>query len=459
MAYAVDQEEQQKNQQPDDSGSNALPVATSAAPGSGPTGAKTPTGAASQQAPAQPFTNLQTYLSANAPQVKQQADTISGNLTNQYGQIQSDIDQGVQDFGSDVASGYAAPNQQVVDTAAANPTEFVKDPNNVKAFQGQLNNKYTGPSNFESTSGYAGLNDKVTKAKENADLLKSPSGISTYLQGSGGNSTAGENTLDSALLQQSPEAIQQVRAAASPFSQLSDYLSGKVSTADQVAQAAPGAAKQAADYAAGKFTGAGGVVPKFANDINTGAANAETSRNDYNKSLTDYLTQIAPLLQQAHIYGGVGGDQNLGFDTVENPYSPSNQIVNPISAANYASADQYAEAMALQQLMGGNLNLPISEDTSGQAGTAPTVPGFSPIDLKGLAQEYANALTKSTLATDPNNFKGQLPQGQTFGSEGTALRDFLQYLESVNPDSVYSTTGSIKGGPPIKTLHPKYNPI
>ena len=96
MAFVPDPN--QINQQAQNPLTGQAPIQSSQAPGAGPGTAKVPTGAASNQAAPQPFTNLQSYLSANAPQVEQIANQISGTLTNQYGQVMNDVNTGNTNF-------------------------------------------------------------------------------------------------------------------------------------------------------------------------------------------------------------------------------------------------------------------------------------------------------------------------------------------------------------------------
>lgn len=407
MAYATDptQQQQQTNQP---GVAVTQPVTTSSAPGAGPSGAKAPTGATSQQAAPQPFTNLQAYLTANAPQVQQQANTISANLTNQYGQVQNDINQGAQAFNQQVAAGYAPDNPQLVQQAAANPTTFVENPSNVQQFESLLNDQYTGPTNFEGTAGYQNLNNEVTQDAANANLVNTPSGLQTYLEGTETNPTPGENLLDTVLLQQNPQAFQQVAAAAAPFSQLPTYLSNAVTTADQAAAAAPTAAQAAQTDIANAFTGSGGIVPTFTNQIAMEVLAAQAQENAYNTAINqNQQTAIADQAALNNAYPGLlqtatAPTANLGNPTTDQAekaiitnlfssgntaalnalqqYLQGNEITTPASAATVATPQQYAENAALTELLGNLYNPPLNPANVSEAGTfsVPSLPGAVP---------------------------------------------------------------------------------
>lgn len=425
MAYAVDPTQDQQNQQAQTPGTQA-PVATSAAPGSGPGGAKTPTGAPTQAQSAQPFTNLQQYLTANAPQIQQQANTISTGLTNQYGQVQGDINKGASDFGQQVAAGYTPQNDQVVQQAAADPTKFASDPNNVTAFQSQLNDQYTGTANFEGTAGYAPLNSEVTNASANAATIATPAGLQDYLKSSSPNETQGDSILDASLIGANPQSQQQIMASATPFSQLPQYLSNAVTTADQTANAAPGAARQAAADAAAAFTGPNGVVPAFQNTLNTQLSGANTSRDSYNNVINSNLTssqQTQAALNNAYpssLTKAVSGTGNLGNPTTDaaekaritgllnSGYSSEinalQQYLNgqPLTQlgdlGNVSTTANYQEDSALQNLLGSLYSPSLDQANIGEAGTfnVPITPGTSPSAegevqyLSDLASLYGN---------------------------------------------------------------------
>lgn len=472
MAFAIDPNEEQQQNQPGQPQAQA-PVSTSSAPGAGPSGAKTPTGAASNQTTAQPFTNLQSYLTANAPQIQNQANTISGNLNSQYGQVQGDVNKGASDFGQQVQAGYAAENPTLVSQAAANPTNFAQDPNNVKAFQSQINDQYTGPTNFEGTPQYGALNTEVGNATSNAKLLGTPSGVQTYLQSSEKNPTQGENLLDSVLLQQSPKAIQQVQAAAAPFSQLPQYLSSAVATADQGAAAAPGAAQAAAANAQRAFTGAGGVVPTWEQGLqdtlakdtsqtqayNTGINNLIGAESSANPQLADVMTALGSYNTNAKGYSETNPYFNAtstlpqisGVD-LQNFNNPATQALP--NQNQVASGADVAEQNALQQLLGSNFN-PFLTDTA-QAGSF-KAPGAVPT-LQSYLQPQLDTLGAGlTGAQNAYTANGALtpagtPAGSIVNDRDIPTGDIIASLNAqsyLNPGSHVPVQAGPLAGTPI----------
>lgn len=465
MAFVPNDPTQDPNKQ--QQGFNPLaqqaPVTTSSAPGAGPAASSNPTGAQpSNQASAQPFTNLQAYLTANAPQITDQANKIAGQLTNQYGQLQGQIQSGVNQFNQDVQSGYTPPDQNVVNQATTNPTQFVQNPQNIKAFQSQLNDVYTGPSNFETTPGYADINKSVITNAQNADLVNTPEGLQTYLRQGNTNSTPGMNLLDAVLLQGSPEAITTVQKAAAPFKTLGDYLTGQVTQANQGVANAVSAADQARTNANTALTGA---TNTFANNVNQNFANAQQQYLQGQNQLNDYISKIqkpglAGLKTAEMIRLGIDPaviSAFTGYPTVLNEWDkaftpsptqgqapgstewtfPGNVPAPTIE--NISTPEDYATLDALTKLGGyAPTNSPIDYSTASQAGTY--IPGtYSPTpNNKALAEDLLNYL-------HPLNFPSSPTPIGTAGDQDLALRDYNTLLNGL---------ADYLGLPPINTNFP-----
>ena len=371
------------------------------------------------------------YLSANAPQITNQANTVASGLNNAYGQISGDITNAANQFGQSVQQGYAAPNQDLVNQAASNPTDFASNAQNVKDFQGQYNNAYTGPQNYESTTPYGNIQSEVSNAVQNAGAFNTQAGLQNYFQGQGGNQTQASNTLDSLLIQGNPEAQQTITTAANQYQNLTPQFQQSTTAADQSVQAAQKAAQDAQSYARNTFNP---VVDQFGNTINTGAANAEAQRNTYNQSLNNFYSQAVPVEQQINQWAGALPNNGGNIQDLIAPIVAANnkgEVVNPITAQNYSTPEQYAEAQALQQLTGNTAQLPIDQSTVGQAGTAGQVgaPVQSITDVLGqyqpiLQNYFKNAFTNPANASVGDTTKNSIRQ-QT--------AQLQQYLASIDP--------------------------
>ena len=384
------------------------------------------------------------YLSANAPQIQNQANTVAQGLNTQYGQVGTDITNAANQFNQQVQGGYAAPNQDVVQQALANPTQFAATPSNVSAFQGQLNDTYTGPQNFESTTPYSNIQNEVSTAVQNAGLLNNQAGLQSYFsQNAGPNATQASNTLDALLLSGNPQSQQTIQTAANQFKNLTPQFQQAVTTADQAVPAAQQAAVQAQQYAQGQFNP---FVQNFGTQLQTGLTAAQQQEQTYNQNLNNYLAQIQPVQQQANIFSGATG---VGFGDVNNPYANLSQITQPVTMAQFATPQQYAEAAALQQLGGQGIQVPLNQADIAQAGTAPNIPTLSNLGTSGLAQEYVNSLLNQGTAAGlgGNNAPGIL-KGLVFTPQNlqkmqiqptpqqTALYNLANYLQGIDPNGV-----------------------
>lgn len=440
LAKQINEDEQNKFGLNQPSTPNPLPQAGGSAGAS-------PSGGGSKAAPGFPSSTqfgsnaakLSDYLSANKDQVDAYGNKIAGDLTNTYNQTLGDIDKGVNNFNTQVGQGYAQNNPDFIGQAASDPTNFVKNQDNVSKFQSLFNDQYTGPQNFESSDAYSGINDQVNKAVGNASLLNTPSGINTYLNNnSKENLTPGMQTLNSSLLQKSPEASQAIKAAATPYSGLTDYLSGKTQGANVGVANAKSDADSIRQGVQNQFIGPNGVLPTFQQGLQNNLTQARTQATDRNKAAIDSLTQgqygigggAKKVSQQ--VSGDLGIDpvdvslmnylRSAGFDPLS--YLQTGNPESQINMNNNSTTDDYAKSAALAQLTGqpGFLD----QSNASQAGTAN-------LDLSDFnvndAMKNAVDLGHTSQAADPTQQEG-------------AYQNLLAYLNGTS-------------GPNTGTLDPK----
>jgi hypothetical protein len=328
-------------------------------------------------APSQPWQNISTYLDANAGQAGNVAGKIAGDLTSQYNTANQAITDETPAFTGQVQAGTTATNQSLLDSAAKDPTTFAKDPNNVQAFQNQLNAKYTGPTDFSHSADYTALQGQVLKGQQNAGLAnQGTAGINTLLQNSEGNQSQGASALDSLLLQENPTNFSTIQSAATPFAGLTSYLNQTQTGLDAAAQKGATDTAATAQNAQGQFNGPGGVVPTFQNQLNSTVQANQSKSQAFNTESSDIIARLGsgqPLTQQEQFdvdpTGGLSAVNPFGTSTgvyqnmlanglpggspgiLGQYYTPADQTA-PASLANSATVDQRAEANALNQLMG-----------------------------------------------------------------------------------------------------------
>jgi len=372
---------------------NQAPQTATAAAGGAVPGAA-PQGAAAQpsQSKAPQYQDLGAYLNANAPQTQQLAQNVATGLGQQYTGLQGNIDSAVGQFNGQVQQNTVPLNQPLVDQALASPASFVNDPNNVSAFQGQLNAKYNGPTDFTQADAYSGLNSAVQNAAQIANNASTPGGLQTLVAGNEKNPTAGETALDAALLGGNPTAIQTVQQAAQPLGTLGQYLANQTNAANQGVQ---GAQATSANTAQSVQDALAQAAKKFSGSL-TGQLTADQAKQTaYNQAINDSISKENLINQQ--LYSAAQTDLNPVLNTIKNQanatqpaatafaekylaptgainsfnsWLANNQpIVNAPTMANTATADQYAQDAALAALGGSYYTPELNPANASQAGT------------------------------------------------------------------------------------------
>jgi hypothetical protein len=377
-------------------------------------------GAAPTQATSTQFgssaSKLSDYLAANAPQIESMGSDIAGKFNTQYGQLQGDINKAGSDFGTAVSGGYAAANPELVGRAMSNPAGFVQNAGDVSAFQKQLNNAYTGPQNFESFAPYGKVQGDVSSAVQNAGLLGSSGGLSSYLKSKAtGQYTPGMNTLDTTLLQANPNAQKMVTDATKQYGGLTDYLNQAAQAAN--AQVAP--AQQAAEQsrlAAG--TALTGKEKSFEDTLTDRLSGTQGSYDTYNTRLSNLLNSLNQTATQMpqnqpldpRLRAALTG---LGAYNQYNPaeafsvplsstyLSPAKNIAPP-SRGDVATPEDIAQGKALALLSGEGYQPSVSQAGNYQI---PNLPTFNQSALgSSLYGLLSNGQTPNfTQATNPNS--------------------------------------------------------
>lgn len=343
---------------------------------------------------APPVQDLAAYLTANQPQAVQMGQNIAGNIAQQATQVSGDINADQAALDAQVQAQNVQPNQQLISEAAANPTQFVQDPNNVAAFQAQENANYTGPANFEATPQYQTLTNEVKNAQQNAPNLNTNAGIQQLVTGQETNPTLGMENLDALLLQGTPGATAPIAAAEAPIQQLGTQFKGATTAEDSAIQAAI-ANDQAAPQAiqSAFLTGPNAVVPAWEKALQDELTSAQKQTTDYNNVVGSNTSLLNPYEGYLKQFNGVTG---YNIDDPLTEFLSQNPVVNSPTLASVATPQDYATEVALSQLLGKGLGTtPIDQSTVSQAGTfkAPTA---TTANLQDLIKTIANSSTDAT---------------------------------------------------------------
>ena len=415
MAFVQDAQNDPNAQQPSTAGTNTpmnqLPQ-TSSGTGDGATGANTSAGGAQgvtsvpNASKAPPVQNISDYLTANAPQAVGMGQAIAQNISNQGQQVTGDINADQAAFDQSVQSSNVTPNSALVSQAAANPTQFVQDPNNVAAFQAQENANYTGPTSFESSAYEQPLSQEVTNFQGNTPNVNNQAGILQLVTGQEQNPTLGMENLDALLLGGTPGATQAISDAEGNYANLGQNLTNAGTAED-----ANIAAAQANDLAAAQgvnssfLTGPNAVVPAWEQALQGEQAAAQNSVNAYNSGVPANNAELQALNQLSQNWNNFQYSvPNFGLYTTDiaGPQVAPETAINAPDLASVATPQDYATEAALSQLLGNSLGVtPINQSTVGQAGTFQS-PGTNQ-NLQPTAQQMLQnllAASQDTVAKD-----------------------------------------------------------
>lgn len=468
MAYVSnqqgpDEEEENKGQ----GGVSPNGGAVHLAPSSG-VGSTTPTGSTSNPAPSPAggqFASLDKYVSANQGQAAPLANKITSGITDQYNTLDQQNKAIASNIQGQVQAGTTTDQNGLIAKEAANPTSFASDPNNVASFQKLLNASYTGPLSAENDNGYQGQQAAINNAiSQGQAQTQTEAGRQQLLAKNAAKPTAGVTALNGAILSENPMALNQIETAYDPFKNLVSGLGSSAADINKQIVANKAATEQtnqtantqlggqltnlntsvqdAAKAAQDKLTNQNAQVTGALGNVYGGTPvdTAQTTLGTYGGGTTPWYNttnynvgSLSPEVQQLL---GLSPDQaaqlqaslaSAGTSQMMNGHnfgagSPTAQIdlsqfltqTDPtqITAANTATADQYAQANALKQLFGGNMpqNLVLDPAQAAMAGTAPTTSNKfdfnNALDVsqqtaaaeRQAGQDEANALTANANA-------------------------------------------------------------
>lgn len=479
------------NQAPVTPGSN-VPQSQQQAPiaagGAGVGGSTKAPATPGQNVPAQPSAQLSAYLSANQPQATAFGQTVAGTVGSQVNAAGAAINPAVNTY---TGALYTVPTDAAANTVlAASPASLT--PNQTTSVTNELGAAAAAPNaanTFESTAGYQNAAAGIQKAVEQANLWNSGNDVASLSTAltpfEGANATAGDKTLDSLLLSQTPGAYNQITDAVAPAAGFQGQLAAGTNAADAALQgaiaqdnAATGAANNSAQSYATNLTN----YLNQAVATNQAAQNAQTAANgpiytDYNSGNLTAADAVAlgipanqaaswaadynalnPAIQSAESLNNSMtryGDQSIKNI---NPVNLSSYLTQPgapvpINAADVASTQNYADIAALEGLLGSGSNvvLPISSATASQAGLGLNTSASDTLNTAGInaalnplipsAQTYISAIQHGA-AIDPAQTGAQ---ASTIAAQISGMQTILNYLNQL---SGKSGTGITPPAPP-----------
>lgn len=374
MAFDDSQSQTQDDQQKNQGGQDAQQLSGG---GGGFAGQASPQGGAAggsnQPASSGGWTNLNSYLSANADQGQAVGQTLANNVDQSAQNAQGALNQNVSDYNKQYS---ALPTQEQAHTniqnTLGNLEQVNSDPSQVSQYQSYLNNSYdygggaSAPSSFQNVKGANGQSDysntqqAYNTASQNLQNTQSESGRDLLLQnqyGSNGQQyNQGEQAFDQLLLQQNPgnqaalnNTYQKYQGSILPGAN-TNGLSNDIYQASQAADTTAQNWKNTSAAIQNEAnTALQGSIGSHAGDVQSQLAKAQAQRDADYQAVAQGLkgNNLTPMqLQQL---GLTDGTQTYGVDmgqflSQEGPALNANQT---------ASASDYANAKALQALASG----------------------------------------------------------------------------------------------------------
>lgn len=462
----------------------------------------------------QGYVDVGSYLNANSNQQggQQIGNQIASNLNTGYQNTQNAINNSVNTANSAINSGYTPENTQLIQQVAANPTSAASDQGQLSAFQGQLNDTYAGPTAW---SDYGTQQGNVATAQQNASLVNAPGGNNALVQQvenqmNPGQTGQGINALDTLLYQGNPNAVATAQTAANQYGSLTDYLNQANTGIQNNITGAQTNAQNASQDALNAFTGANGTLTNLNTGINSATAKAiadaqaqeaavkadignlyggqaadttATTLGTYGGGTTPWgnttnytVGNLSPQDLQAM---GMSQDQwnalqgqlqragtsqmmtghNFGAGSVTgqndlNAYLNQLDPTQAINAGNVATADQYKQMAAIQQLLGSKTpqGAAINPLNSALAGT------YNPNSLNqfnynaalGDTQTFADTARQQAQA-EANALTGQADLAHAASQHHGGLFGYIpssvqQGLQLANPISYLANQSLINQG-------------
>lgn len=332
------------------------------------------------------FTNLQKYLNANQQGASNLAGKVAGDISGKVNEATEAFNPAVDAFGQKVQQGTNTFNQNLLNQAAADPSQYVANAD----VQKQLSGTYAGPQNFAGSDEDLGLQKKITAATDTAGLADTVEGRTQLLRNLTNpnkvQASTGSLNLNQYFLQNSQPAYNQIATAAAGAKPLEDRYKEVTNQAmDKVKAGVDASAQtkqQALSFLQNKYDTQLGSIQELINQ-----REAEQNANAGNTTA----------LQQALQSGNV------------TPELLAQMNVTPGQWAAFQAAKQQAS-----QFGGGQVDLAnfLQSGTGGTVGSADVLTDAQKADLNALGNLIGQ---QTTYSTGTQGQKANLDLGSAMG--------------------------------------------
>lgn len=393
------------------------------------------------------WTNLQDYLSANSDQAAQAGSQIASGVNDQAQNAQNDIDSASSDFSNQVNAGSVNADSDAVNkdiaaaTGASSSASF--DPNAAADFQKQLNASYSGPTDFTQSGGYQKAQGSLNNAQTALNQTQSEAGRDVLLQNQYNNASPngynqGEQTLDQALIEGSPQAQSALQGVNGQWSGLGSALSNATTNQNSAAQAAAAntqstsaAAKAALDKANSDFQGG----------LNTELTQAQQAQQ------TAYQNELAAFKNQSWDPSNLDA---LGLSRDEKIYGvdPTQYLSQGLAPTleTMANPDDYARSAALAQLAGGGAISYLNPANASQAGTTQ-----SPYSFDATGFHNAVSAAQSNLNQQIDKERNRLMAAGQMDSPSPYFNSLLAQLNETLGNPTPGMVPNLPSSGPVST--------
>lgn len=430
------------------------------------------------------YTDVGSYLNANQAGSEKMGQDVASNLTNKFNQTKEGVQTSANDLINQVNQGYTKENANLVKQASENPNAVADNSDLLSQFQGQLNDSYSGPTDW---SDFGTQQGKVNDAQQYGNLAKTPGGYNVYAQElEGPTASQGVNQLDSLLLQGNEGSAQAIKNASDPYSTLNDFLTQQQTGAKGAITAGQNDAQTASQHALDAFTGANGTLTNLNNTITQNTSKALTDAQAGQASikadlasgnLSDQdLQQLGMTRDQAdallaakgragtsqymtgHNFGAASKTEDIDLLQALQQQDPT-QLIN---AGTVATPEQYAQMSAIQKLLGDKTpqGAAINPALASLAGTY-NPSSLNQYDYQGLT-DYANQVADMyrQSAQDEANYLTSQADSSHAASKKKGIANTISHavtnpLESLQIDprqalknfqDTYKNPGTVPGG-------------
>jgi hypothetical protein len=368
-----------------------------------------PGGGTSPEVKGSGWTNLQSYVTANAGNDGVMGGAITSNVGSKATNASNQANTYQNDARSAVDRGTVKRDDNIINDISSNPNAIVSNAEKKAQFDRQMNAAYGGPNAAQEIGGYQDVESKYGSVKTLADNAKSTSGRETLLNDTYGRPSysSGEKNLDNFILGAGDQGKAAISNLGSSYGSGSEWAGGWQGILNDVSGKIDQGKTETADTRAKTRAALDTNVAGIEGTFDTFKAKAATT----NAANTAAIAYLNPALTssdpgtRADAFRKIGLDPAVGEWLVSQGYNAQQLIAQgkATGAGDYATDADISRMKALHALAGKNTDASLITRTGegGAAGTgaAYTVKAKAIADAKA-AKDLQDAINKRFAEKD-----------------------------------------------------------